>query len=322
MRPRSGKTTQRPGVKKAASGREKSEIADELRAKFGLKVVLEVLGLARATYYYHAGRERVDRYADIRPFAREVFGRTANGCGYRQFRNALANERGVRISRKTANKIMREEMLFCRIRAPKYSSHRGEVGKVAKNLLERDFHAEGPLEKVATDVTEFKQPWGKAYLSPVFDMYNNEVVSWDVSQVANMAQVNRMLDGLFERLDQGGGGEGRETLFHSDQGWQYQQKSYQIKLEEHGVTQSMSRKATCLDNAACEGFFGHLKDEFFRGRRFPDFEAFKAELDAYIAYWNTGRYQECLDGMTPEAFRLAGKVKKKKPKKDRRAEAA
>lgn len=268
--------------------------------------MLETLGLAKSTFYYHASRERVDRYADIRPLICEIFGRTRNGCGYRQVRLALRYEQGLRISRKTVNRIMREEGLLCRIRRKKYSSHRGEVGKVAKNLLGRDFHAEGPLMKVATDVTEFRQPWGKAYLSPVFDMYNNEVVSWDVSRSPNMAQVDRMLEGLFESLEQRGGGKGQETLFHSDQGWLYQQKSYQLKLEEHGITQSMSRKATCLDNAACEGFFGHMKDEFFRGQRFPDYDTFKAELDEYITYWNTGRYQECLDGMTPEAFRLAG----------------
>ena len=65
----------------------------------------------------------------------------------------------------------------------------------------------------------------------------------------------------------------------------------------------MSRKATCLDNACMEGFFGHMKDEFSRGRSFGSFEAFKAELDAYIVYWNTRRYQVRLDGMTPVQYR-------------------
>ena len=65
----------------------------------------------------------------------------------------------------------------------------------------------------------------------------------------------------------------------------------------------MSRKATCLDNACMEGFFGHMKDEFYRGRRFDSFESFKAELDAYIVYWNTRRYQVCLKGMTPVQYR-------------------
>ena len=66
-----------------------------------------------------------------------------------------------------------------------------------------------------------------------------------------------------------------------------------------GVTQSMSRKATCLDNACMEGFFGRLKDEFYRGREFDSFDSFKTQLDEYIIYWNTKRYQLRLNGMTP-----------------------
>ena len=95
----------------------------------------------------------------------------------------------------------------------------------------------------------------------VMDLYNNEIVAWSVSRSADMAQAMEMLDGL-EPLLQG------PALLHSDQGWQYQQPSFQRRLERMGLAQSMSRKATCLDNACMEGFFGHMKDEFFRGREF------------------------------------------------------
>jgi transposase InsO family protein len=158
------------------------------------------------------------------------------------------------------------------------------------------FRADGPNEKWITDVTEFRIPAGKAYLSPVMDLYNNEIVAWSVSEHPNMAQVGEMLEMLEPRLD-------GPALLHSDQGWQYQQRSYQLKLAELGIEQSMSRKATCLDNACIEGFFGHLKDEFYRGRRFDSFETFKAELDAYIDYWNTRRYQVRLKGMAPVQYR-------------------
>ncbi len=152
------------------------------------------------------------------------------------------------------------------------------------------------MRKLVTDITEFHQPWGKAYLSPVMDLYNNEIVAWSVSEHPNMAQINEMMAMLELRLD-------GPALLHSDQGWQYQQRSYRLKLAELGIAQSMSRKATCLDNACMEGFFGHMKDEFYRGRRFESFEAFKAELEEYIDYWNTGRYQVRLKGMTPVQYR-------------------
>ena len=208
----------------------------------------------------------------------------------------LRNEQGLCISGKTVLRLMREEGLSCGIRRRRYSSYKGELGKIADNVLNRDFSADAPMRKLATDVTEFGQPWGKAYLSPVMDLYNNEIVAWSVSERPGMAQVREMLEMLAPRLE-------GPALLHSDQGWQYQQRSYRLKLAELGITQSMSRKANCLDNACMEGFFGHMKDEFYRGRRFDSFETFKAELDAYIVYWNTRRYQACLKGMTPVQYR-------------------
>ena len=258
--------------------------------------MLEKLDLKRSTYYYNLSHPKTDRYADVRPLVREAFSRTANGMGYRQVALALRNEQGLCISGKTVLRLMREEGLRCKIRRRRYDSYRGEQGKIARNVLGRDFHADGPMRKLATDVTEFSQPWGKAYLSPVIDLYNNEIVAWSVSEHANMAQVNEMMDMLEPRLL-------GPALLHSDQGWQYQQRSYQLRLARLGIVQSMSRKATCLDNACMEGFFGHLKDEFYRGREFDSFAAFKEELDGYIAYWNTRRYQVGLKGMTPTQYR-------------------
>ena len=86
-------------------------------------------------------------------------------------------------------------------------------------------------------------------------------------------------------------------------GWQYQHQWWRDELERLGIRQSMSRKGNCLDNAAAEQVFGHLKDEFYRGREFDSFERFKAELDAYIVHWNTRRRQIRLEGRTPEEFR-------------------
>ena len=192
---------------------------------------------------------------------------------------------------------MREEGCVCKIRRKRYNSYKGEVGKVAGNVLNREFAADAPMTKLVTDVTEFKVAGGKAYLSPVMDLFNNEIVAFSISRHASMGQVNEMMAQLAGlRL-------GSNPLMHSDQGWQYQQLGYQRKLADLGITQSMSRKATCLDNACMEGFFGHMKDEFYRGRRFDSFEAFESELAAYIHYWNNQRYQVGLKGMTPVQYR-------------------
>ena len=88
-------------------------------------------------------------------------------------------------------------------------------------------------------------------------------------------------------------------ILHSDMGWQYQHETYIRTLADNGFIQSMSRKGNCIDNGATEQVFGHLKDEFFRGRDWQTFESFKADLDAYITHWNTTRRQVKLKGLTP-----------------------
>ena len=97
--------------------------------------------------------------------------------------------------------------------------------------------------------------------------------------------------------------EGATPVLHSDMGWQYQHTAWCGRLKDAGIVQSMSRKGNCIDNGATEQVFGHMKDEFFRGRTWPDFESFKADLDAYVAHWNTRRRQVKLKGLTPEEFR-------------------
>ena len=97
--------------------------------------------------------------------------------------------------------------------------------------------------------------------------------------------------------------EGATPVLHSDMGWQYQHAAWCGRLKDAGIVQSMSRQGNCIDNGATEQVFGHMKDEFFRGRTWPDFESFKADLDAYVAHWNTRRRQVKLKGLTPEEFR-------------------
>ncbi len=214
----------------------------------------------------------------------------------------LRAEEGAVIADKTALKMMNEMGLRCGIRREtdyhRYNSYRGVVGETFENVVGRDFSAERPWQKMGTDVTEFKQPWGKAYLAPVYDFGSKEIVAWSVSESPNMAQQQEVLDMLLAKMP-----EGASPVLHSDMGWQYQHASWCSRPREAGIRQSMSRKGNCLDNAATEQVFGHLKDEFFRGGRWPDFASFKRDLEAYIVHWNTRRHQVKLKGLTPEEFR-------------------
>lgn len=214
----------------------------------------------------------------------------------------LRAEDGVRVADKTVPEVMREMGLRCRIRREtdrhRYDSYRGVVGETFENLIGRDFSAGGPWEKMGTDVTEFGCSFGKAYLAPAYDFGSREIVAWSISPRPDLAQQREMLAMLAAAKP-----EGAEPVLHSDMGWQYQHPSYVSALREGGFAQSMSRKGNCLDNAATEGLFGHIKDEFSRGRDWGTFEGFRADLEAYIHHWNHVRRQVGLGGLTPAEFR-------------------
>ncbi|WP_418133417.1 IS3 family transposase [Adlercreutzia sp.] len=214
---------------------------------------------------------------------------------------------GARVADKTVLKMMREMGIRCGIRREtdyhRYSSYKGAVGETFENVIGRDFSADAPWQKMGTDVTEFKQPWGKAYFAPVYDFGSKEIVAWSTSASPDMEQQELLLDRLLERMP-----EGARPVLHSDMGWQYQHERWTRRLRKAEITQSMSRKGNCIDNGATEQVFGHIKDEFFRGRTWPDFESFKADLDAYIVHWNTRRRQVKLKGLTPEEFRSQSRV--------------
>ena len=209
---------------------------------------------------------------------------------------------GERVADKTVLKMMREMGLRCGIRREtdyrRYNSYRGVVGETFENVLGRDFSADGPWQKMGTDVTEFRLSFGKAYLAPVYDFGSKEIVAWSVSEHPDLAQQEEMLAMLFAAKP-----EGAAPVLHSDMGWQYQHEAYVRALAENGFTQSMSRKGNCIDNGATEQVFGHMKDEFFRGRDWGDFASFKADLEAYIRHWNRVRRQVRLKGLTPAEFR-------------------
>ena len=193
---------------------------------------------------------------------------------------------------------MKELGLQCTVRMKKYRSYKGTVGKIAPNILNRNFNATKPNEKWATDITEFKLFGEKLYLSPVLDLFNGEVITYTIDSRPVYSLVSRMLDKAFERLS-----DKDELLIHSDQGWHYQMSKYQQALKGRGITQSMSRKGNCYDNAVIESFFGILKSEFLYTQEFQSIEHFKAELAQYIEYYNHKRIKAKLKGMSPVQYR-------------------
>jgi transposase InsO family protein len=193
---------------------------------------------------------------------------------------------------------MRMCSLKSEVRAKKYCSYRGEVGTVARNVIDRNFKAMAPNQKWATDVTVFKIKDTKLYLSPIIDMYNSETVSYALSESPGFRQITEMLDKAFAKIP-----DNTNLILHSDQGWQYFMKPYQWRLKSKGVLQSMSRKGNCLDNAVIENFFGIVKTELLYLQNFESMAQFQDELVQYIEYYNNRRIKAKLKGMSPVKYR-------------------
>ena len=164
--------------------------------------------------------------------------------------------------------------------------------------LDRNFLATKHNEKWVTDVTEFNIKGAKVYLSPILDLYNQEIISYEIADQPKMNMVMQMLKTAFNRLHYGD-----QLTLHSDQGWQYQMKQYQTILKEKGIIQSMSRKGNCLDNAVIENFFGIIKSELFYINKFSSIKHLKNEIIEYITYYNNERIKLNLNGMSPINYR-------------------
>ena len=270
----------------------------DLRQKHKLNVLLDVAEISRATYYYHLKRQSAqDKYSEIKEQIKLIHTENKGRYGYRRITLALRNL-GCVVNHKTVQKLMKELGIICRVRMKKYRSYKGEIGKVAPNLLDRDFKAEKPNLKWVTDVTEFNLFGQKLYLSPILDLCSSDIVSYTISDRPILSMVTSMLDKAFVTIPDDTG-----LILHSDQGWQYQHKQFQRMLRKKGVRQSMSRKGNCLDNAVIENFFGHLKSELLYLLTFTSVEHFTAELIEYLDYYNNRRVKAKLKGLPPVLHR-------------------
>ena len=261
------------------------------------------MGLSRSTYYFELSkRDNVaERNRDLAEEIADIFNQHKGRYGVRRVHAELVN-RGKKVNHKRVQRLMNAMGLKGKCPSAKYHSYKGEVGKVAANIIDRDFSTTAPLEKWTTDVSQFSLPFGKSYLSPILDMNNNEVISYDLSRHPNMEQTQRMLDMAFEKFPDVSG-----LIFHSDQGWQYQHKYFRNALKEHGIIQSMSRKGNCYDNCIMETFFGRLKNEMLYGheKEYTTFEKFSDAVREYIDYYNNERIQVKTKWMPPVKYRKA-----------------
>jgi len=288
-------------LKEESTTEEKVNVVSELRLIYPLMILLKVSGLAKSVYYYTLSKtDKDDKNKEIINKIKEIFINNKERYGYRRITLELRNQ-GYNVNHKKVYRIMIKLGLKpLKRNKRKYSSYKGTVGKIANNLIEREFNADKPNQKWYTDVTEFNLRGEKCYLSPILDGFNGEVISYNTSKSPNLEQINDMLNKAFDGKNLEG------LIFHSDQGWQYQHESYQQRLKNKGIKQSMSRKGNSMDNGMMENFFGLLKTEMFYDQedKYKNIDELILAIDDYINYYNYDRIKVKLKGLSPVNYRL------------------
>ncbi len=267
--------------------------------------VLNQVNIPEATYYYHVNRlNQEDPDAALKEDIQAIFDRHQGTYGYRRIHAHLRAE-GWHVNHKKVQRLMRYLGLACTafIRKSRYRSYKGTVGTVTKNRLNRRFNSSVPLQKLTTDITEFKCTADrKLYLNPILDLYNGEIIAYGIS---DRPTLNLVLSPLQETLAIVRNHARFRTTIHSDQGWHYQHRAWTSLLKTSHVFASMSRKATCADNAPMENFFGLLKQEMYYGKELVSYEELKQRLETYIHYYNHDRIKLKLAGQSPVTYRTS-----------------
>ncbi|VTD75368.1 IS3-Spn1, transposase [Streptococcus pneumoniae] len=296
------KKVKRTPIEGGKRERRKTEIVQELMTEFSLVLLLKSIKLARWTYYYHLKQlDKTDKDQELKAEIQSIFIEHKGNYAYRRVHLELRN-RAYLVNHKRVQGLIKVLNLQAKMRQKrKYSSHKGDVGKKAENLIQGQFEGSKTMEKCYTDVTEFAIPAStqKLYLPPVLDGFNSEIIAFNLSCSPNLEQVQTMLEQAFKEKHY------ENTILHSDQGWQYQHDSYHRFLESKGIQASMSRKGNSQDNGMMESFFGILKSEMFYGyeKSFQSFKQLEQAIIDYIDYYNNKRIKVKLKGLSPVQYR-------------------
>lgn len=269
-----------------------------------MKLVLDVVNQPRSTYYYVCwSNKKVSKDTQLIKAIDKI--KQANkDYGYRRVTGELHNQ-GFTVNHKHVLRLMKQMDCLSRVynrKVRKYNSYGGVIGKIAPNRLHRRFKTNRPYQKLVSDVSEFR--YGKkttsqrVYFSPVMDLFSGEILSFNISEHATVAFTVKPLREALNKIPK----KAYRTTVHTDQGYQYQNKRWRKVLKQHRVFQSMSRKATCLDNAAMESFFHIMKAEVL-DRSYTTKKSLIASMTQWIYYYNNRRIKNKLKGKSPIQYR-------------------
>lgn len=288
--------------------KDKYEIIYQLAQAYPVKLLCEVSQVSRSGYYKWISRKASpNKDHGIEEKILDVYTKSKKVYGYRRIKFALERTWGLIVNHKKVIRLMKKLDIRSVIRRKrfKYINPKNlDQGKVEPNILNRDFKASKLNEKWVTDITYlyYGSTRKKMYLSALKDLYNNEIVSYKISTSLDMTFVEETLYEAFKKNIEC---DLSNLIIHSDQGCHYKSHTYKKILQENNITQSMSRKGNCYDNACIENFFGHLKCELIYQTHFHTKEDLINAIDKYIYWYNNERFQLKLNNRTPIEFRCA-----------------
>lgn len=280
----------------------KHKVVDALRNRYSIESLCKYLRISRSGYYKYLQRKDSDRDLECKAQIQCIYLERNGTWGYRQIQMELYRRYHVVVNHKRVLRLMQLMGLKAVIRRKRsYASNyqtAGSDGRVAENLLRRNFKADAPNQKWVTDVTQYKVKEQKIYLSAIKDLYNNEIVAYHLSPHNDNELVLETFRKAFEtRKDVTG------LIVHSDQGSQYTSHAYHDMLPQVAVQISMSRRGNCIDNASMESFFSHLKTEGLYPYDIRTLDEAQTRIICYINFYNEERPQRKLKKLTPVEYR-------------------
>ncbi|WHX49306.1 IS3 family transposase [Paenibacillus woosongensis] len=279
--------------------KERFKLVEQAAQRGQVAELCQLFGVSRSGYYAYLKRKNYDRDAEAKRQVSTVYQRYEGRYGYRQLQLSLWQDDGVWMNHKKVLRLMQELGLQASIRRKRRLNMKYQVGeRVAENLLKRDFTADQPNQKWVTDVTQYRVGERWLYLSAVKDLFNNEIVAYQLSERNDNELVLQTFAKAFAKQKDVTG-----LVVHSDQGFQYTSHAYHDMLPKVGAQISMSRRGNCLDNASMESFFSHLKTEGLYPYHIRSLAEAQSRIEKYIRFYNRRRPQRKLNKLTPIEYR-------------------
>ncbi|CAJ1001479.1 IS3 family transposase [Anoxybacillus sediminis] len=286
----------------AGGVRKKYRVMENVAALYPITELSKLLGVSRSGYYRYLAQKEWDRDGELKQQIQTIYDERKGIYGYRRIQAELLRQYGKVVNHKKVLRLMQILGLKAIIRGKRAyrSTYRAAEsdGRVAENLLKRDFTAEKPNQKWVTDVTQFRVGDQRIFLSAIKDLFHNEIVAHHVSLHNDNVLVLETFRKAFEKHKDVTG-----LIVHSDQGFQYTSHAYHDMLQKVGARISMSRRGNCLDNSPMESFFSHLKAEALYPYDIRSLDEAQRRIEEYIRFYNEERLQIKLNKLTPVEYR-------------------